>query len=65
MQITLNGSPAETNASDVLALLAELDLANKPVIVEHNQVALLKNEHSSTPLADGDQLEVITLAAGG
>jgi len=34
MQIILNGSPAETNASDVLALLSELGLSNKPVIVE-------------------------------
>ena len=65
MKITLNGSATETNASDVLALLSELGLANKPVIVEHNKVALLKTEHPSTLLTDGDQLEVITLAAGG
>ena len=65
MQITLNGSATETSASDVLALLSELGLSNKPVIVEHNKVALLKTEHPSTSLTDGDQLEVITLAAGG
>ena len=65
MQIRLNGSPADTNASDVLALLSELGLSNKPVIVEYNQTALLKAEHPSTPLSEGDQLEIITLAAGG
>lgn len=65
MKIILNGTASETTATNVLALLAELGLAEKPVIVEHNQVALLKTEHASTPIAENDQLEVITLAAGG
>lgn len=65
MMIRLNGSAEETSARTILALLAELGLAEKPVVVEHNQTALLKAEHVTTSLADGDQVEVITLAAGG
>lgn len=65
MKIQLNGSSTETSAPTVLALLRELGLAEKPVVIEHNQRALLKDEHESTQISEGDQLEVITLAAGG
>lgn len=65
MKIQLNGDPTETSATTVLSLLKELGLAEKPVIIEHNQTALLKAEHTDTALSEGDSLEVITLAAGG
>lgn len=65
MTIILNGAPSQTSATTVSELLDELDLADKPVIVEHNQVALLKTEHQSASITENDQLEVITLAAGG
>lgn len=63
--ITLNGQTATYSSATVALLLAELGLGGKPVVVEHNQVALLPSEHASTPLAEGDQLEIVTLAAGG
>lgn len=65
MTITLNGAPTETSALSVHALLVEIGLAEKPVVIEHNETALLKSEHQTTPLTEGDSLEVITLAAGG
>ena len=65
MKITLNGAPTEVSAQTVPQLLHEIGLAEKPVIIEHNKVALLKKEHQSTQLCEGDSLEVITLAAGG
>lgn len=65
MKIQLNGESAQTSAKTVTELLHELGLAQKPVVVEHNQTALLKNEHKATPLSEGDKLEIVTLAAGG
>lgn len=65
MTIQLNGTKTETTANTVAKLLQELGLAEKPVVIEHNQNALLKSEHGVTSLHEGDQLEVITLAAGG
>lgn len=65
MKVTLNGIATETSSTTVQQLLQELGLAEKPVVIEHNQTALLKAEHESTALSEGDQLEVITLAAGG
>lgn len=65
MKITLNGTPTEITAATISQLLKELGLADKPVVIEHNESALLKAEHETTSLSEGDQLEIITLAAGG
>lgn len=65
MKITLNGTATETSAQTIGQLLHELGLDGKPVVIEHNQVALLKAEHQTTNLSLNDQLEIITLAAGG
>jgi sulfur carrier protein len=47
------------------ALLRELGLDEKPVVVELNREALAPSEFETRELCDGDQLEVITIAAGG
>jgi thiamine biosynthesis protein ThiS len=65
MTIQLNGTATETSATSVQDLLSELGLAEKPVVVEYNEHALLKGEHAETTLQENDRLEVITLAAGG
>lgn len=65
MKITLNGTQTEITAATISQLLKELGLADKPVVIEHNESALLKAEHETTSLCEGDQLEIITLAAGG
>jgi sulfur carrier protein len=65
IQLNATATATETSAASVKELLSELGLAEKPVVVEHNQCALLKTEHPTTMLSDGDHLEVITLAAGG
>lgn len=64
--IKLNGHPHElAKALTVSALLASLDLRDKPVIVELDGKALSKSEHAATHVDDGAKVEVITLAAGG
>lgn len=65
MKITLNGQVTDCKSPTVALLLAELGLEGKPVVVEHNQQALLKSEHAATPIAENDLLEIVTLAAGG
>lgn len=65
MDITLNGKEISTEAQTVSALIAEHGMAGKPVVVEHNQAALVASVHASTQLADGDELEVFVLGAGG
>ena len=63
--ITLNGNAHEPSACTVGELLQELGFDQKPVVIEHNKNALLKDEHERTPLNNGDSLEVVILAAGG
>lgn len=66
MTITLNGKdhPVEGNPN-VEQLLASIDLAGKPVVVELNQKALFPREYAGSSLQDGDRVEIITIAAGG
>lgn len=65
MTIQLNGSETETQASNVAELLEELDLSGRPVVVEHQKAALLPKEFATTMLSQGDEIEVITIVAGG
>ena len=66
MRVILNGNshpmPADTT---VTGLLISLGLTDKPVVVEHNKVALFPRDYDSTVLKDDDSLEIITIAAGG
>ncbi|WP_208300238.1 sulfur carrier protein ThiS [Prosthecobacter fusiformis] len=66
MTITLNGQKREIPASMPLtSLLETLDLAGKPVVVEHNQVALLPKEIPMAQVNDGDVIEIVQITAGG
>jgi sulfur carrier protein len=66
MKIKLNGKDHSLNkATNVETLLASIGLAGKPVIVELNKKALFPREYADSDLQDNDQLEIITIAAGG
>ncbi len=66
MQITLNGQPHPlTSPTPLTDLLSSLGLAGKPVIVELNQQPILPRNFSQTTIHPNDQIEIITLAAGG
>ena len=66
MTLTINGETQKFNDNlNLQALLAELGLAEKPVVVELNQAALAPSEFKSQKLKDSDQLEIVTIAAGG
>ena len=66
MTLTINGETQKFNDDlNLQALLAELGLAEKPVVVELNQKALAPSEFKSQKLKDSDQLEIVTITAGG
>lgn len=66
MNITLNGSnhPTAENCT-VSDLLEALGFGSKPVVVELNKTALFPRDYATTTLNDNDQVEIITIAAGG
>ena len=66
MDIWLNGeirkvSPPQT----VQGLLESLGIPLPTLLVEHNGVALRREEWMDSALAPGDRLEVIRIVAGG
>ena len=66
MTIKLNGKDHLLDSpASISQLLDSIGLGSKPVVVELNQKALFPREYEQSMLADGDQVEVITIAAGG
>ena len=47
------------------ALLAKLRVSSPRVAVERNREIVPKSEYASTPLAQGDELEVVEFVGGG
>lgn len=67
MIITINGKKYSDYQEDitVMELIEKLNLHKKQIIVELNQLALIKKDYQSQSLKDGDSIEIIQIAAGG
>lgn len=66
MKIVLNGDPYETTrASHIAELITELALPAPAILVEHNGLALLRDEWPQCPLSAGDRVEIVRIVAGG
>lgn len=66
MKITLNGNQHPIQQPLSLSdLLKSLNLDGKPIVAELNHSPILPKDFSTTTIRDGDQLELVTLAAGG
>lgn len=65
VSIHLNGTRRDTAATDVAALVAELGIDPRTVLVEHNGSALHRREWPETPLAESDRIEMLRVVAGG
>jgi thiamine biosynthesis protein ThiS len=66
MQVFVNGQPRDvSDATTVLRLLATLELDRNQLAVELNRRVIPREDHATTKLAEGDQLEIVTLVGGG
>ena len=66
MKITLNGKARSvTDPTTISALVQELNLIPATLLIEHNGLALHRQEWSSRALREGDKVEFIRLVAGG
>ena len=66
MRIQLNGEPREIPDSWSIAdLLADLKIENRYCAVERNLSVVPREQHATSTLLDGDQIEVVTLVGGG
>lgn len=66
MHIILNGNPHEIAAPMTLAaLLLEIGLGGKPVVVELDEAAVFPRDYAEVTVTDGARVEIVMLAAGG
>ena len=66
MEVTINGEPQQLAESLTIATLLEArGMAGKRVAVERNGEIVPKGRHAETPLADGDQIEIVVAVGGG
>lgn len=64
MKISVNGESREIAAGNVAALIEELQLSEQATLVEHNGLALRRDEWSRA-IADGDHIELLRIVSGG
>jgi thiamine biosynthesis protein ThiS len=66
MTITLNGkSRSVPSVSTIAALVRELNLIPAALLIEHNGLALHREEWNSRAVREGDKIEFIRVVAGG
>ncbi len=66
MKIRLNGQEREfADAIAISQLLSELGVNPKLCVVEKNREIVKKENYSTEKLADGDEIEIVTLVGGG
>jgi len=67
MIITINGKKYSDyqEGITVMELIEKLNLHKKQIIVELNQLALIKKDYQTLSLKDGDSIEIVQIAAGG
>ena len=62
----LNGDPFEVaGPQTVSSLLERLDIDPRRVAVEHNFVVLKRGAFETTPIGEGDQVEIVNFVGGG
>lgn len=66
MTITVNGQKTELEEPlNVADLVARFDLTPNRVAIEVNRELVRRTDYADKPLADGDQIEIVTLVGGG
>ncbi len=64
--VSVNGQPRQFEPPlNVANLLDRLELTGRRVAVERNGEIVPRSQHASTPLADGDRLEIVVAVGGG
>ncbi|MCC6175130.1 MAG: sulfur carrier protein ThiS [Chloroflexi bacterium] len=66
MQLQVNGKPREAvDGASLLAFLEQAGIDHRIVAVERNGTIVKRDRFAETPLAEGDQLEIVRMVGGG
>lgn len=66
MTIIVNGEPiAVQDCANIEALLVRLEIDARRVAVERNMLIVKRHAYATTPLQEGDAIEVVNFVGGG
>jgi thiamine biosynthesis protein ThiS len=66
MKLWVNGEERSLEAvTDIAGLVARLGLDGRKVAVERNLQIVPRSTYGSTPVADGDHIEIVHFIGGG
>lgn len=65
MRVIVNGEQTEVQASDLAALLTEMEYEHTQLAIAVNYQVVPRARWSETALSTGDQIEIITPRQGG
>lgn len=63
--VKVNGETVTTEAVNLAILLKERELDPRTVAVEHQGEVIPRDRYAGTPLAEGDQIEIVRFVQGG
>ena len=64
--VTVNGASADLGSAQTVAeLVARMGLANRKIAVEKNGEIVPRSRYMTTPVSDGDRLEIVGAVGGG
>jgi thiamine biosynthesis protein ThiS len=63
--VRINGENRQVQATTVAAVVEELGLPGPTLLIEQNGEALQRSEWPDRLIKDGDQFEILRVAAGG
>lgn len=64
-EITVNGTRVSTGVASLAALVAEQGFAGAKIATAVNGDFVPERRRAETPLADGDQIEIVSARQGG
>lgn len=66
MKLTVNGEARQVpDGLSVRGLIEHMGLLEGPVAVERNREVVPRDSHRSTPLEEGDLIEIVHFVGGG
>jgi sulfur carrier protein len=66
MNVNVNGQPRTIEPGATMqTLLDQMELSPRRVAVERNRKLLPRKQYHRTELAEGDEIEIVTLVGGG
>jgi sulfur carrier protein len=65
MVVKVNGKEREVSGANVDELLQELNIARDNIAVELNKKIIYREEYQSTPIQQGDEVEIVGFVGGG